>query len=141
MSASKLFSVIEAIGGDTGWYHADWLWQTRAAIDWLVGGVGMRRGRPDSERLEVGDPIDFWRVEDLERDRRLVLRAEMKLPGTARLIFEVEDLGATSKLKISAHFWPKPLWGGLYWYSVLPLHSYVFEGLLRELVSRAEAKN
>lgn len=137
-SADRLFAVIEAIGGDTGWYHADWLWQIRAAMDWLVGGVGMRRGRPDSKKLEVGDPLDFWRVEDIARNKLLVLRAEMKLPGTARLTFEVEDLGAECKLKISAHFWPSPFWGFLYWYSVLPLHNYVFEGLLSALVKRAE---
>ncbi len=138
-SATKLFAVIESIGGDNGWYHADWLWQTRAAMDWLIGGVGMRRGRPDRKKLEVGDPIDFWRVEDIVRNERLVLRAEMKLPGTARLTFEVEDLGEGSKLKVLAHFWPRPVWGLLYWYSVLPLHNYVFEGLLSALVSRAES--
>ncbi len=138
VSANKLFSVIEAIGGDNGWYHADWLWRLRAAMDWLIGGVGMRRGRPDPRRLEVGDPIDFWRVEDIETNRRLVLRAEMKLPGTARLTFEVNDLGTNSNLKISAHFWPAPFWGKLYWYAVLPLHNYVFEGLLNEIICRAE---
>jgi uncharacterized protein YbjT (DUF2867 family) len=137
--ADKLFAAIEAIGGDTGWYHADWLWQIRAAIDWLIGGVGMRRGRPDSLKLEVGDPLDFWRVEDIQRNERLVLRAEMKLPGTARLTFEVEEHGEGSQLKLLAHFWPRPYWGLLYWYSVLPLHNYVFEGLLRALVSKAES--
>ncbi|MBX7143784.1 MAG: SDR family oxidoreductase [Oligoflexia bacterium] len=136
--AQRLFTVIEAIGGTNGWYHADWLWQIRAAMDWLVGGVGMRRGRPDPKKLEVGDPIDFWRVEDIVRNRRLVLRAEMKLPGTARLTFEVEDKGAESNLKIAAHFWPKRYWGLLYWYTVAPLHNYVFEGLLRALIRKAE---
>lgn len=137
--ANKLFSVIEAIGGESGWYHANWLWRIRAALDWLIGGVGMRRGRPDPRRLEVGDPVDFWRVEDIEKNRRLVLRAEMKLPGTARLTFEVEDCGESSNLRITAHFWPTPIWGKLYWFTVLPLHHFVFEGLLEQIVSRAEA--
>ncbi|MDZ4787033.1 MAG: SDR family oxidoreductase [bacterium] len=138
--AEKLFSVIEQIGGETGWYHADWLWRLRASIDWLIGGVGMRRGRPDSKKLEVGDPLDFWRVEDIEKGKRLVLRAEMRLPGTARLIFNVEELGQGCRLKVVAHFWPTPFWGKLYWYSVLPLHDYIFEGLLQSLIRNAETE-
>lgn len=137
-SAERVFAVLERIGGQTGWYHADWLWRLRALLDWLVGGVGMRRGRPDPERLEVGDPVDFWRVEDIENGRRLVLRAEMKLPGIARLIFEVKDMQVGSELKISAHFWPAPFWGRLYWYSVLPLHDYVFQGLLAAVIRQSE---
>lgn len=145
---STLFSVIQEIGGDTGWYHADWLWQLRAGMDWLIGGVGMRRGRRDPFKLEVGDPLDFWRVEDLEQDKILVLRAEMKLPGTARLTFQISDAGADQggitqplvRLKISAHFWPTPIWGHLYWYLVVPLHSYVFQGLLNSVIERAERR-
>lgn len=140
-NSAKLFSVIEQIGGETGWYHADLLWQLRALLDWLVGGVGMRRGRPDPKKLEVGDPLDFWRVEDIVRNKRLVLRAEMRLPGTARLIFDIDDLGNSSQLKVSAHFWPSPFWGKLYWYSVLPLHNYVFQGLLQKIISQAEEIN
>lgn len=144
-----LFSVIEEIGGETGWYHADWLWQLRASMDWLIGGVGMRRGRRDPIKLEVGDPLDFWQVEDREQDKRLVLRAEMKLPGTAKLSFEISqipnnfnDLSPQNsvQLKMSAHFWPVPIWGHLYWYSVAPLHSYVFQGLLNSIILRAEER-
>lgn len=137
--ATILFSIVEKIGGETGWYHADWLWRIRATLDWVVGGVGMRRGRRDPLKLEVGDPLDFWRVEDKEPGRLLVLRAEMKLPGTAKLIFEVEDRGTESLLRVKAHYWPNGFWGRMYWYAVSPLHHYVFEGLLRKTIQRAES--
>ena len=136
--AALVFRVIEEIGGDRGWYHADLLWRIRAGIDWLVGGVGMRRGRRDPKLLAVGDPVDFWRVENKEEGRRLVLRAEMKLPGTARLTLEVEPNSTGSLIKLRADFWPLPFWGKLYWYTVMPLHSYVFLGLLRQIAKRAE---
>lgn len=133
-----LFGVIERIGGENGWYHADWLWHLRAAIDYLLGGIGMRRGRHDRRHLAVGDPVDFWRVETYERDRRIVLRAEMMLPGVARLTFETEPRGADSELTLKAHFWPRGLWGRLYWYAVLPLHEYVFNGMVQGIRRVAE---
>jgi len=135
---SKVFQAIQKVGGDHGWYHADWLWQLRAGMDWLIGGIGMRRGRPDPERLEVGDPVDFWRVEDKEQDTSLTLRAEMKLPGTARLIFRITPRQSGSNLSVTARFWPTGILGKLYWYSVLPLHNYVFQGMLGGIVKEAE---
>ena len=91
--------------------------------------------------MEVGDPLDFWRVEDIDSQRKLVLRAEMKLPGTARLIFEIEPNGLGCKIRLIAKFWPEPFWGKLYWYAVLPVHGYVFAGLLSAIDKRARENN
>jgi len=137
-SKEKLFSIIERVGGNHGWFHADWLWRLRATMDWLIGGVGMRRGRPDGSNLCVGDPVDFWRVEERIAPEVLTLRAEMKLPGTARLSFLVDEEGSGSKLTVQAHFWPHGLLGRLYWYCVMPFHRYIFEGMLKELKVVAE---
>ena len=93
VSANVAFRPIRRIGGKTGWYYGDWLWQVRGLVDLLVGGVGVRRGRRDPEMLQVGDPLDFWRVEALEENRKLLLAAEMKLPGRAWLQFAIEDKG------------------------------------------------
>jgi hypothetical protein len=134
----RVFQAIERIGGAHGWYHADWLWHLRAGMDWLIGGIGMRRGRPDPDHLEVGDPVDFWRVEDKEQNGSLVLRAEMKLPGTARLIFNLTPHDGGTILEMKAQFWPSKFFGKLYWYSVLPLHNYVFEGMIRGIKKEAE---
>ncbi len=134
-----LFGVVERIGGDNGWYHADWLWNLRAALDYVLGGIGMRRGRRDRVHLAVGDPVDFWRVERRELDRVIVLRAEMMLPGVARLTFETSPVeGGGSALALKAHFWPHGVWGRLYWYAVLPLHEYVFNGMLQGIKRVAE---
>jgi uncharacterized protein YbjT (DUF2867 family) len=134
----KAYKVFERIGADNGWYHATWLWQIRAWIDWIVGGVGMRRGRRDKNFLEVGDPVDFWRVEDILIGEKIVLRAEMKLPGIARLTYQVEPYQSGSKIYLKAHFWPSAIWGKLYWYAVYPLHRYVFNGLLNHISKIAE---
>jgi len=126
----QAFAPIRRIGGARGWYHANWLWRLRGALDLLVGGVGMRRGRRDPERLAVGDALDFWRVERFEPDRRLRLCAEMKLPGRAWLEFEVLEVEGGSRLRQTAEFDPRGLLGLLYWYALLPLHAYVFQGML-----------
>jgi hypothetical protein len=94
--AAAAFAPIRRIGGDTGWYYADWLWRLRGLLDLLAGGIGMRRGRRDPEHLRVGDTVDWWRVEAIEPDRRLRLLAEMKLPGRAWLEFEVKEEGAAA---------------------------------------------
>lgn len=130
-----VFSVVESIGGGNGWYHANWLWQLRALMDWLIGGVGMRRGRPD--RLHVGAALDFWRVEALKPPHLLVLRAEMILPGVARLSFVTEPEEDMTRVTLKARFWPSGALGRLYWYSVVPLHSLVFNGLLKEISTRS----
>jgi hypothetical protein len=138
------FAPIERIGGKTGWYHADWLWKIRAAIDMIFGGVGMRRGRPHPQKMQPGDALDFWRVEAIESPSLLRLRAEMKLPGRAWLQFEVEpDAGTTGVpgtwITQTAMFDPVGLLGPLYWYSVWPLHQWVFAGMLRKIARAAES--
>ncbi len=125
------FASIERIGGATGWYYADILWQIRGWMDLLVGGVGMRRGRRDLEHLQAGDVLDCWRVEVFEGGRKLRLTAEMKMPGRAWLEFEVEGVPGGSIIRQTAVFDPVGLWGLMYWYLVYPLHQLVFAGMLR----------
>jgi uncharacterized protein YbjT (DUF2867 family) len=135
---SQAFGPVRRIGGETGWYSANWLWRLRGFLDLLVGGAGMRRGRPDPERLSVGDTVDFWRVEAIEPDRLLRLSAEMKLPGRAWLQFEVEGDESGSTIRQTSIFDPVGLTGLLYWYLLYPLHARVFAGMLRGIVRAAE---
>lgn len=133
----RAFAPIRAIGGDTGWYHADALWSLRGFLDLLAGGVGIRRGR-HPERLAPGDAIDFWRVEAVDPPALLRLRAEMRLPGRAWLQFEVEPGEAGgSRIRQTAIFDPQGLAGLAYWYGLYPLHAYVFRGMLREIARAA----
>ena len=118
------------IGGETGWYHGNWLWRMRGVLDKLFGGVGLRRGRTNRTTLSAGDSLDFWRVLYANKtEGRLLLFAEMKLPGEAWLEFKIKD----KKLIQTATFRPLGLAGRLYWLSVYPLHGYIFNGLLKEL--------
>ncbi|MEO8275003.1 MAG: SDR family oxidoreductase [Thermoanaerobaculia bacterium] len=135
--AAAAFAPIQAIGGETGWYRWNFLWRLRALLDLLVGGVGMRRGRPHPARLRVGDTVDFWRVEALEPNRRLRLAAEMKLPGRAWLEFEVVAGGSSTTIQQTAIFDPVGWFGRLYWYALFPLHQLVFAGMLRGIASAA----
>ncbi len=129
--ASAVFRAVCRVGGGHGWYAADWLWRIRGWMDILVGGPGLRRGRRDPEQVGYGEALDFWRVVGYERDRRLALRAEMRLPGEALLEFRIEPRGAgSSVLCQTARFQPRGLFGLLYWYSVVPLHNIVFRGML-----------
>ncbi|MDX1996540.1 MAG: SDR family oxidoreductase [Thermoanaerobaculia bacterium] len=135
---AAVFAAVERIGGPTGWYYATWLWTVRGWLDLLLGGVGMRRGRRDPRRLWVGDTLDCWRVESLERDRRLRLTAEMKLPGRAWLEFEVQPASGGAELRQTATFDPLGLLGLAYWYAIWPLHQLVFAGMLRGISKEAE---
>ncbi len=130
ISPQRAFGPIRRLGGDRGWFAHDWLWRLRGAIDLLAGGVGMRRGRRDAERLRVGDKIDSWRVESIVEDRRLRLAAEMKLPGRAWLDFEVVEAGAGSRVRQTAIFDPSGVTGRLYWHILRPVHEIVFSGML-----------
>jgi hypothetical protein len=132
------FAPIQRIGGATGWYYGNWLWRFRGWLDLLAGGVGMRRGRRDSEQLKAGDALDCWRVEAFEAGRTLRLAAEMKLPGRAWLEFEVTAEAEGSLIRQTAVFDPVGLAGLLYWYLVYPLHQLVFGGMLRGIARAVE---
>jgi tetratricopeptide (TPR) repeat protein len=137
VTPTQAFEPIRRIGGKTGWYAFDALWQLRGFIDLLCGGVGMRRGRRDPEQLRVGDTVDWWRVEAYEEGHLLRLRAEMKLPGRAWLEFEVKPAEHGSLIHQTAVFDPSGLSGLLYWYAIYPLHALVFRGLLAGLAGAA----
>lgn len=140
--ADAVFRAICHIGGGQGYYAADWLWHLRGALDRLFGGPGLRRGRRDPEKIGYGEALDFWRVTGIEPNRRLELRAEMKLPGEASLEFEVHPRpGDDHRCTIvqTARFKPRGLLGLAYWYSVLPLHNIVFRGMLQGIRRAAEA--
>jgi hypothetical protein len=133
-----VFGAACSLGGEDGWPAGNWLWQLRGAIDRLVGGVGMRRGRRHPRLLQVGDPVDFWRVEALEPGHLLRLRAEMKLPGRAWLQLEVLPDEHGARVEQTALFEPHGLLGNLYWYALVPFHRFIFPGLIRAVCARAE---
>ncbi len=135
--AEAIWKQIEGIGGEHGWFGADFLWFMRGLIDRIFGGVGLRRGRRDQDLLRVGESLDFWRVEELERGRRLKLYAEMILPGKAWLEFSIEEKNGKTLVTQEATFSPRGLGGRLYWYAVAPFHVFVFPTMLRNLVKRA----
>jgi hypothetical protein len=134
----RIFGVVEGIGGDRGWLFTDWLWQLRGAIDRCLGGIGMSRRRRDPEQLKVGDVLDFWRVQQLDRNRFLRLEAEMKLPGRAWLQFHFEPGEKGAILRSEAVFLPKGILGYLYWAAFYPAHVLLFNGLLRAIAAAAE---
>jgi uncharacterized protein YndB with AHSA1/START domain len=138
---AEVFRTVCRIGGGHGWYAADALWRLRGALDRLLGGPGLRRGRRNPDQVAYGEALDFWRVTGLEADRRLALRAEMKLPGEALLEFEIEPAPGGSRLVQTARFRPKGLLGLAYWYAVLPLHGIVFRGMLDGIRRTAEARS
>ena len=134
-----VYRVLAGIGGGRGWYFANWSWRLRGMLDRLLGGVGLRRGRRHPDDLRVGDAVDFWRVEALETNRLVRLRAEMKLPGSAWLQFEIEgsEDGAVHLVQTAA-FQPRGLAGLLYWYALYPFHAWIFKGLTEAIARRAE---
>jgi uncharacterized protein YbjT (DUF2867 family) len=136
--AGRVFKIISAIGGNNGWYFANVLWKTRGLLDELIGGVGLRRGRRSQEDIAIGDSVDFWRVDELDAGRRILLRAEMKVPGKAWLEFDVKPTGPNScVLTQIARFYPRGVLGLAYWYGVYPVHVLVFRGLIRAIMKRA----
>lgn len=136
--AEAVYRSFAGLGGRRGWLFMDWAWQIRGLMDRLCGGPGMRRGRRDPDEVRPGDPLDFWRVEQVTAGRLIRLRAEMKVPGRAWLQFEArpEADGRTLLLQ-TAFFDPKGLSGLLYWYVLYPVHSLIFSGLIRKISERA----
>ncbi|KAA9107646.1 SDR family oxidoreductase [Microbacterium rhizomatis] len=133
-----LWKVIEAIGGENGWYSSPLLWAVRGWMDRLVGGVGLARGRRSRARLTVGDALDFWRVEAIEPGRLLRLRAEMKVPGSAWLELRATPTDGGSTYDQRAVFFPLGLAGRLYWLAVLPFHGFIFRGMANRITAAAE---
>ena len=127
------------IGGDHGYYVADWAWRLRGGIDQLIGGPGLRQGRAHPERLEPGEAVDFWRVAESDPGHRLLLRAEMKLPGEAWLEFRAEPAEAGSRLVQTAYFRPRGLFGRLYWWVLVPAHLVIFEQMARRIAASVES--
>jgi hypothetical protein len=126
-----VWATVQAIGGDHGYSTASWAWEFRGFIDKIFGGVGLRRGRRDPDKLVIGDAVDFWRVEELIPEKLLRLRAEMKMPGLAWLEFRLEKTATGTKVTQTATYAPRGLLGQLYWWVVFPMHGLVFPSMVR----------
>jgi hypothetical protein len=135
MSPLEAFAPVRRIGGETGWYFGNWLWRARGLLDLMMGGVGMRRGRPDPDNPAPGSTLDFWRVQVYEPARRLRLVAEMHVPGRAWLEFRAEPRERSTVLRQIASFEPRGLVGLLYWYLLWPIHEVMFRGMLRRIAA------
>jgi hypothetical protein len=133
VAPEKVFQSVLAIGGERGWYKYNFLWRLRGAMDKMVGGYGLNRGRRVSRELRVGDALDFWKVADIKPNKRLLLLAQMKVPGKAWLEFLIEG----NMLIQTAHFFPRGVLGRLYWYSTLAFHNLVFQDLAEKIVRQA----
>lgn len=131
----RILKNIWSIGGDRGWYYGNFLWRIRGYMDKIAGGVGLRRGRTEPHDIDAGDALDFWRVLVADEDeKRLLLYAEMKLPGDAWLEFQIIRKNGKNILKQTATFRPDGVWGRLYWYAVAPLHFFVFNGMIDNII-------
>lgn len=135
LNPSKVYQSFISIGGENGWFDFDFLWELRGIIDKLIGGVGLKRGRRSQCDLRISDCLDFWKVVDLKKDERLLLYAQMKLPGEAWLEFRIKD----NKLIQSAYFYPKGVFGRLYWYALIPLHYFVFNNMIKSIIKKAKS--
>jgi uncharacterized protein YndB with AHSA1/START domain len=139
---AAVFRAFTSVGGDRGWPSFDWAWQARGMMDRIVGGVGFRRGRRDPVDLRAGDALDFWRVEAVEPNRLLRLRAEMRVPGRAWLTFEAKPQEDGQTLLVqTAFFAPKGLFGLLYWYSLYPIHGPIFNSMIDRITEAALKAN
>jgi uncharacterized protein YbjT (DUF2867 family) len=134
--SKEVLDNIMAIGGNRGWYYWNWIWSIRGFLDRLVGGVGLRRGRTSNLTVSSGDVIDFWRVLLIDKlAKRLLLYAEMKLPGEAWLEFKIIERNGKKNLSQIATFRPNGLWGRLYWYAMFPFHLFIFKGMAQQIVN------
>ncbi|MDA3954598.1 MAG: SDR family oxidoreductase [Bacteroidales bacterium] len=136
-TTNSLYQTICKIGGKEGWFHNNWMWRLRGAGDKMIMGVGTSRGRRSNSKLRINDVIGFWRVENLEENKCLLLRAEMKLPGKAWLEFNIKNTDGENQLSVTAYFHPKGLAGNIYWYSFVPFHSIIFKDLLKDIEIRS----
>ena len=134
LNAQDVYKTFTSIGGKNGWFTYDFLWEIRGLMDKIIGGVGLQRGRRAQNELRVGDSLDFWKVVDIKENERLLLLAQMKVPGAAWLEFKIEN----NTLIQSAYFYPKGVWGRLYWYSMIPLHYFVFNDMIKSIIKRAK---
>jgi len=139
LKPATVFRAYSGIGGARGWLYMDWAWAFRGWLDKLVGGVGLRRGRRHPDEVHTGESLDFWRVETVEKDSCIRLRAEMKLPGKAWLQFDSAAQDGKTLFTVTAYFAPRGLFGFLYWYAMWPFHKFIFDGLTRRIASRAKA--
>ena len=130
----NVYQSFTSIGGSNGWFDYDFLWEIRGFLDKMVGGVGLKRGRRSECDLRISDCLDFWKVVDIQKDERLLLYAQMILPGNAWLEFKIEE----NQLIQSAYFYPKGVLGRLYWYGLIPLHYLVFNNMIDSIVERAK---
>lgn len=134
-NVEKVLHNIWSIGGAKGWYYGNTLWKVRGLMDKFMGGVGLRRGRTNPSEIHRGDALDFWRVLIADKkNKRLLLYAEMKLPGEAWLEFRIMKRHNKMQLRQTATFRPRGLWGRIYWLSVLPFHYFIFNGMIRNLI-------
>ncbi|MBP7742286.1 MAG: SDR family oxidoreductase [Aliarcobacter sp.] len=131
----KIYQAFTSIGGENGWFDFDFLWEIRGFIDKMIGGVGLKRGRRSQCDLRISDCLDFWKVVDLKENERLLLYAQMKVPGEAWLEFRIKD----NKLIQSAYFYPKGVLGRLYWYTLVPLHYFVFNNMIKSIIKKASS--
>ncbi len=138
-AVTAVFRAYTGIGGARGWLYMDWAWALRGWVDKAIGGVGIRRGRRHPDEIRSGESLDFWRVELVEKDRLMRLRAEMKIPGKAWLQFEsMPQEDGKTLLTETAYFAPRGFWGFVYWYAMWPFHAFLFDGLIRRLAARAK---
>ena len=139
LKPGPVFRAFMGIGGARGWFYMDWAWSIRGWMDKVIGGVGLRRGRRHPDDIFVGEALDFWRVETVEKDTRLRLLAEMKVPGIAWLQFEsLKQENHKTLLTVTAYFAPHGVSGFLYWYAMWPFHKFIFDGMARGIALRAE---
>ena len=136
LSKKNIYKTFTSIGGENGWFDYDFLWEIRGFIDKMIGGVGLKRGRRDPNKLRIGDSLDFWKVVDVKENERLLLYAQMKVPGNAWLEFKIED----NKLIQSAYFYPRGVFGRLYWYILIPIHYFVFNNMINSIIKKAASK-
>lgn len=137
LAPEAVFRSYSGIGGERGWLYMNWLWVVRGWMDKAIGGVGLRRGRRHPDIINAGESLDFWRVETVEKNSCMRLRAEMKVPGKAWLEFESRPQDGKTLLTATAYFAPRGLSGFLYWYAMFPFHKFIFAGLTHQLALRA----